>query len=138
MSGPDGPVPCRDEAALYRIFGLSYIPPELREHTGEFEAAAKDDLPDLIEIADITGVFHCHTTESDGADTLEDMANAAKALGLKYLGLADHSQSLTVANGLTPERVRRQQDAIDDLNKPLEGHPSVQGDGMRHSGRRPA
>jgi DNA polymerase (family X) len=121
LAGPDGPIPCHDEAALYKIFGLSYIPPELREHTGEFEAAAADDLPELIELADITGVFHCHTTYSDGADTLEDMAKAAKVLGLKYLGLADHSQSLTVANGLTPERVREQQSAIDDLNKRLKG-----------------
>ena len=121
MTGPDGPIPCRDEAALYKIFGLSYIPPELREHTGEFEAAADDDLPQLVELADITGVFHCHTTYSDGADTLEDMAKAAKMLGLKYLGLADHSQSLTVANGLTPERVREQQSAIDDLNNRLKG-----------------
>jgi DNA polymerase (family 10) len=121
LAGPDGPIPCADENALYRIFGLSYIPPELREHTGEFEAAANDDLPELIELADITGVFHCHTTYSDGADTLEDMAKAAKALGLKYLGLADHSQSLTVANGLNPDRVREQQSAIDDLNKRLKG-----------------
>ncbi len=121
LAGPDGPIKCRDEAALYKIFGLSFIPPELRENTGEFEAAAKDGLPDLVELADITGVFHCHTTYSDGADTLEDMAKAAKALGLKYLGLADHSQSLTVANGLNPDRVRHQQNAIDNLNKSLMG-----------------
>jgi DNA polymerase (family X) len=121
LAGGGGPTPCRDEAALYKIFGLSYIPPELRENTGEFEAAANDDLPELIELADVTGVFHCHTTYSDGADTLEDMAKAAKALGLKYLGLADHSQSLTIANGLTPDRVREQQSAIDDLNKRLKG-----------------
>ncbi len=121
LTGPDGPIACRDETALYKIFGLSYIPAELREHTGEFEAAANDNLPELIELADVTGVFHCHTTYSDGADTLEDMAKAAKALGLKYLGLADHSQSLTVANGLNPARVREQQSAIDDLNKHLKG-----------------
>ena len=114
-------VVCRDETELYRALDLSYVPPEMRENTGEIEAAEKDEVPVLVETADVTGVFHCHTTDSDGAATLEEMAKAAKALGLEYLGLADHSQSLTVANGLTPDRVRRQQEAIDALNKRLKG-----------------
>ncbi len=121
LAGPHKRVKCRDEAELYRAFDLAYIPPEMREHSGEIELAEKDEIPVLVETTDITGVFHCHTTDSDGADTLEDMAKAAKALGLKYLGLADHSQSLTVANGLSPDRVRRQQEAIDALNKKLKG-----------------
>ena len=121
LAGPDRKVACRDEAGLYRALGLPYIPPELREGHGEIEAAETDALPALLEQDDVTGVFHCHTTDSDGGDTLEDMAKAAKALGLKYLGLADHSQSLTVANGLSPDRVRRQQAAIDALNKRLRG-----------------
>jgi DNA polymerase (family 10) len=85
------------------------------------QAAAEDRLPTLVEAGDVKGVFHCHTVASDGKATLEEMAQAAKALGLKYLGVADHSQSLTVANGLSPERVRRQQEEIDALNKRLKG-----------------
>ena len=112
---------CKTEADIFRALGLSFIPPELREDTGEMEAAAKNEIPELVELADIRGVFHCHTTESDGSATLEEMAHAAKDLGLKYLGIGDHSQSLTVANGLTPARVRKQQVAIDALNGKLKG-----------------
>src|SRR6185503_6255746 len=85
------------------------------------DAAAEHRLPKLIDSDDVQGVFHCHTNWSDGAATLEEMALAAKKLGLKYLGLADHSQSLTVANGLSPERVRKQQAEIDALNGKLKG-----------------
>ncbi|HJT79403.1 MAG TPA: PHP domain-containing protein, partial [Gemmataceae bacterium] len=119
--GPDGPVPCKDEADIFRAVGLEYVPPELREDTGEIAAAEKDELPDLIELNDLRGTFHCHTNWSDGANTLEEMALAAREMGLKYLGIGDHSQSLTVANGLTPERVRRQQAEIDALNRRLKG-----------------
>ena len=121
LVGPDRRVACRDEADLFKALDLAYIPPELRENHGEIEAAEKGEIPLLVETDDIAGVFHCHTTDSDGADTLEGMAKAARALGLKYLGLADHSQSLTVANGLSPERARSQQEAIDALNKRLKG-----------------
>jgi DNA polymerase (family 10) len=121
LTGSDRTTKCKTEADIFGALGQSYIPPELREDTGEMEAAATDALPHLLELDDIRGVFHCHTTESDGAATLEEMARAAKALGLKYLGIGDHSQSLTVANGLTPARVRRQQAAIDALNEHLKG-----------------
>ncbi len=114
-------IPCKDEADIYRGLGLDWIPPELRENTGEIEAAETHHLPHLIETADIQGVFHCHTTYSDGANSLEEMALAAKALGLHYLGLGDHSQSLTIANGMKPERVREQQKQIDELNQKLKG-----------------
>src|SRR5260370_15464863 len=100
---------------------MEYIPPELREHPGEMEAAEKGPLPDLIEISDIKGVFHCHTTYSDGNNSVEDMALAAKALGLKYFGFGDHSQSLTVANGMSVERVRRQHAEIDAVAGRLKG-----------------
>jgi DNA polymerase (family 10) len=119
LAGPDRRISCREEADLFRALDLDYIPPELRENTGEIEAAAKGELPKLIEAGDIQGVFHCHTTYSDGRNSIEEMVQAAQALGLKYLGLADHSQSLTVANGLTPERVRQQQAEIDSINKRL-------------------
>ena len=121
LAGADRPAPIRDEADLYRALDLEYISPELRENVGEIEAAERGELPDLIEMSDVVGVFHNHTTDSDGGATLEEMAQAAKALGLKYLGLADHSQSLTVANGLSPERALRQQAAVDALNKKLKG-----------------
>jgi DNA polymerase (family 10) len=127
LAGPDHSVPCRDEADLYRAFDLTYIPPELRENTGEMDAAADGELPNLLEADDIQGVFHCHTTYSDGNNSVEEMALAAKALGLKYLGLADHSQSLTVANGLSPQRVRRQQAEIDAVNERLKGIKILKG-----------
>jgi DNA polymerase (family 10) len=84
-------------------------------------------IPKLVETADIRGVFHNHTTASDGKNSLEEMALAAKALGFEYLGIADHSQSLTIANGLSPERVKRQHDEIDQLNKRLKGIRLIKG-----------
>jgi len=121
LAGPERRIRARDEADIFRALDLAYIPPELRENTGELDAAAEGELPNLVEANDIQGVFHCHTTYSDGHNSVEEMALAAQALGLKYLGLADHSQSLTVANGLTPARVRQQQKEIDGVNKKLKG-----------------
>jgi DNA polymerase (family 10) len=121
LAGEDRSVSCKDEADIFRALDLSYIPPELREDTGEMEAAEKDALPRLIERADIQGLFHNHTTASDGVATLEEMARAAKAMGLSYLGIADHSQSLTIANGLSPERLREQIAEIDRLQKRIKG-----------------
>jgi DNA polymerase (family 10) len=121
MVGPQGTIPIKDEVAFFRKLEMEYVPPELREDTGEIDAAEKKQLPELIELGDLRGTFHCHTLWSDGHATLEEMAEAARALGLKYLGIADHSQSLTVANGLTPERVRKQQQEIDRLNERLTG-----------------
>jgi DNA polymerase (family 10) len=112
---------CKDEAEIFAALGLAYIPPEMREDTGEVEAAEKKEIPNLIELDDVQGVFHNHTRASDGSNSLEEMALAAKELGLKYLGIGDHSQSLMVANGLTPDRVRAQQKEIDALNKRLKG-----------------
>ncbi len=127
LAGPDRRVSCRNEADLFKALDLAYIPPELRENTGEMDAAADGDLPNLVEADDIKGVFHCHTTYSDGGNSVEEMALAAKALGLKYLGLADHSQSLTVANGLSPQRVRQQQAEIDAVNRRLKGFTIFKG-----------
>jgi DNA polymerase (family 10) len=121
FAGPDRTVKVKDEADIYTALGLDYVPPELREDTGEVAAAEQHRLPGLVDVSDIKGVFHNHTNYSDGGATLEEMALAAKALGLKYLGIADHSQSLTIANGLTPERVRQQQNEIDKLNARLSG-----------------
>ncbi|MFN4260941.1 MAG: DNA polymerase/3'-5' exonuclease PolX [Gemmataceae bacterium] len=127
LAGAQRSIPCKTEADLFRALDLDYIPPELREDTGEIAAAEKHQLPKLIEVDQIQGVFHCHTTWSDGAASLEDMAHAAQKLGLKYLGIGDHSQSLTVANGLTPERVKQQQADIDVLNNKLTGIQLLKG-----------
>lgn len=121
LANDERSVKCQDEADIFKALGLNYIPPEMREDTGEMDLAEKGPLPRLVEAGDIQGLFHNHTTYSDGEATLEEMAAAAKAMGLTYLGIADHSQSLTVANGLSPERLRRQLAEIDALNKKLKG-----------------
>ncbi len=121
LSSPDKKVRCKEEKDIYQALGLEYVPPELREDTGEIAAAETKSLPTLLEAEQIQGVFHNHTTWSDGSASLEEMALAAKKLGYKYLGIADHSQSLTVANGLTPARVKQQQDEMDALNAKLKG-----------------
>lgn len=112
---------CRTEEEIYKALDLDFVVPELREDTGEIEAAESRSLPKLLEASDIRGVFHNHTTASDGTASLKDMALAAKALGFEYFGVGDHSRSLTVANGLTPERVKAQWDEIDGLNQSLKG-----------------
>ncbi len=111
----------REEAELYRALDLDFIPPELRENCGEFEAASSGKLPRLIELENLRGTFHCHTTASDGHNTLEEMATAAQALGLQYLGIADHSRSSIQAHGLDAARLRAQIAAIKKLNADHEG-----------------
>ncbi len=106
----------RSEEELFAQLGLSYIPPELREGAGEIEAAEQGKLPRLIELGDLRGAFHCHTTASDGRNTLAEMAAAAAALGWEYLGLADHSKSSVQANGLNEERLLRQAQEIRAIN----------------------
>ncbi|HEX8203084.1 MAG TPA: DNA polymerase/3'-5' exonuclease PolX [Isosphaeraceae bacterium] len=116
LEGPDGPVACASEAELFAAVGLHPIPPELRDEAGAIERAAAGPLPALVERADLTGTFHCHTDWSDGGASLAEMAAAARARGLAYLGIADHSRSAGYAGGLSVDRVRRQWDAIDALN----------------------
>ena len=111
----------RDEADLYRAVDLDFIAPELRENSGEFEAAEKYSLPRLIEQENLRGTFHCHTTASDGHNTLEEMAQAAQMLGLEYLGIADHSRSSIQARGLDEAKLRAQIAAIRKLNKKFDG-----------------
>jgi DNA polymerase (family X) len=119
LTGPDGPIACRDEAELFAALGLAEIPPELREDAGEIEAAEAGTLPTLVELGDLTGTFHCHTDWSDGAATLAQMAEAARRVGLHYLGIADHSRSAAYAGGLSIERVHAQWVEIDALNASL-------------------
>lgn len=120
-------VHAKSEKDIYRHFGLDYIPPELREDLGEFEAAAARKLPVLIEERDIRGTFHCHTNYSDGANTVTEMAEAARALGWEYLGLADHSKVAAYANGLDETRVRKQQKEIDAVNQNLKNFRILKG-----------
>ena len=111
----------RDEAELYRALDLDFIPPELRENCGEFAAAEKHLLPRLLEQENLRGTFHCHTTASDGHNTLEEMAQAAQGLGLEYLGIAEHSRSSIQAHGLDAAKLRAQVAAIRRLNQKFDG-----------------
>jgi len=106
----------KNERELFAALGLSFIPPELREGLGEIEAAERGELPRLVELGDLRGTFHCHTTASDGRNTLAEMVAAAEALGWEYFGIADHSKSSFQANGLTEERLLKQVEEIAALN----------------------
>ena len=115
-SGPKS-LPAKTEADLFKALGLAFIPPELREGLGEIEAAEQGKLPELVTDADIRGVFHNHTTASDGHNTLEEMTAAAEALGFDYLGIADHSKSSFQARGLDEARLEAQIVEIRRLNE---------------------
>lgn len=104
------------ERDLYAHLGLAYCEPELREGAGEVDTAARDALPELIERRDLVGALHCHSQYSDGGSSIADMANAARAQGLSYLGVSDHSQSNTYAGGLSRDAILSQHDEIDALN----------------------
>jgi DNA polymerase (family 10) len=104
------------ETELFAALGLRFIPPELREGLGEIEVAERGEFPRLIEVKDVRGAFHNHTTESDGRNTLAEMTAAAGALGWEYLGIADHSKASFQANGLDEARLRRQIAEIHALN----------------------
>ena len=109
------------EAEIYEALGLSYIPPELRQD-GTSVAAAKDNtLPDLVEFADLRGDLHAHTDWSDGRNTLQEMVAAAKAEGLEYFAITDHSVSSTVANGLDQKRLLEQVKQVRAFNAEIEG-----------------
>ncbi len=112
-------IQCRSEGEVYASLGLPFIPPELREGRGEVESAREGRLPRLIELADLRGDLHVHSDWSDGKSTMESMALAARRRGLEYLCFSDHSQSLAMTGGLTPDRVRRQIEEIQDLDARL-------------------
>ncbi|MBD0253467.1 MAG: DNA polymerase/3'-5' exonuclease PolX [Rubrobacter sp.] len=109
--------PVATERDLYSRLGLSYIPPELREDTGEIEAADAGSLPELVSTGDVRGDLHVHTNYSDGKGTIESMAEAAIELGYEYLVFCDHSQSLRVANGLSPGRLREKLEAVREADE---------------------
>ncbi len=119
---PDAATPPQidQESDIYRAMGLDYIAPELRENLGEFAAAENGMLPELIEWHNLRGTFHVHTTASDGRASLSAMAEAARDLGLQYLGISDHSRSSVQANGLTIDRLAKQRGEIAVLNATFE------------------
>jgi DNA polymerase (family 10) len=113
------------EEEVYGTVDLPYIPPELREDRGEIDAAREGKLPRLVERSDIRGDLHAHTKETDGHNSLREMAEAAAEQGYDYLAITDHSQHLSVAKGLDEKRLARQIEAIDRLNEDLEGRITV-------------
>ena len=110
------PLKLKDEKELHKALGLAFIPPELREDSGEIAAAEKDELPDLLTRDQIRGCLHNHTLASDGQDSLSSMAQAAAEQGLEWLGIADHSKSSFQANGLDAKRLEKQIEEIRLLN----------------------
>ena len=113
---------CSDESEIYKNLDMHWVPPEMREDMGEIEAASlsRSSMPKLINPEDIKGAFHNHTVYSDGANTLEEMAQAAQSLGWQYLGIADHSETLNIGGrtiGIPSSLVSEQQSEITKLNQ---------------------
>ncbi|MFY0593967.1 DNA polymerase/3'-5' exonuclease PolX [Roseivirga sp.] len=111
--------PYGSEEEIYAAAGMEYILPELREGTFELEAAKKNELPKLVEMGDLKGILHNHSTYSDGKHSLDQMATYCKELGYEYLGICDHSKSAFYANGLNEDRIIAQHEEIDRLNEKL-------------------
>src|SRR5436305_2245285 len=114
-------IPCKDEADIYAALGMAYIEPELREDTGEIEAAIHGTLPKLVQMSDLRGVLHVHSTWSDGQNTIREMVEATIARGYQYLVITDHSKVAAYAGGLSEDALRRQHEEIDLLNKEYAG-----------------
>lgn len=117
----------KTEKDVYSALDLPWFPPEIREDRREFEWAESGKLPKLIELDDLIGDLHMHTDATDGKNTLEEMVAAARARGLKYVAITDHSQRVSMANGLTPSRCRKQWEAIDRMNETLHGFKILKG-----------
>jgi DNA polymerase (family 10) len=121
-------LPIKDEAEIYALLGLQYVPPELREDWGEIEAAKAHTLPkSLLEGRDIRGNIHSHTTWSDGRNSLLEMANEALAMGLTYFTVTEHSQSSSYAGGLSIDDLKRQWDEIDKVQEQVKGLTLLKG-----------
>jgi DNA polymerase (family 10) len=121
LSWEGAPVPCADEGAFYNALGLAFVPPELREGTGEVALAAAGALPRLVERADLKGFVHCHTAYSDGANTVAEIAAACHAAGYQYVGISDHSEASAYAGGLSKDALGRQHEEIDTYNRASPG-----------------
>lgn len=123
----DEPVAGRTEEDVYAALGLPYIEPELREDRGELDAAEAGALPRLVRLEDLRGDLQSHTTETDGRDTLEAMAEAARALGHEYFAITDHSKRVSMARGMDAKRLRAHARRIDALNETMEGITLLKG-----------
>jgi len=117
----------RTEEELFNALGMQYIPPELREDSGEIEAAKKRTLPALIDLKEIKGDLHMHSNYTDGTASIEEMARAAKKLGYKYIAITDHSRSTKVAGGLNEKELLEQMGEIDRINKKMSGFKILKG-----------
>jgi DNA polymerase (family 10) len=117
----------KDEEDVYRILGLPFIPPEMREDTGEIEAALKGRLPKLIELKDIKGDIHVHSKWSDGSHDFDELAEEARKRGYEYIAITDHSKGLGIARGLTAERLIEQKKELDSFNKKSKGFKFLSG-----------
>jgi DNA polymerase (family X) len=117
----------KEEEDIYRILGLPYIPPELREDTGEIEAALGGGLPKLVHLSDIKGDLHVHTKRSDGSHDFDELIEAAKTYGYEYIAITDHSKGLGIAHGLSEERLMEEKKEIVALNKKLKGFKLLAG-----------
>ncbi|HKK99975.1 MAG TPA: DNA polymerase/3'-5' exonuclease PolX, partial [Desulfotignum sp.] len=115
------------EKQIYEVLDLAFVVPELREHTGEIKAAEQDRLPRLIQLQDIKGDLHAHTTETDGLADLEEMVQTAQDMGYKYLAITDHSVMVRIANGMDARRLEKQIETIDALNDHLENFRVLKG-----------
>jgi DNA polymerase (family 10) len=113
------PVAAASEEEVYGALGLDWIPPELRENLGEIEGAAQRELPRLVELADIRGDLHMHTTASDGHNSIREMAEAALALGYGYIAITDHSKNLAMTNGLDEKRALEQIERIREVDRQM-------------------
>ncbi len=111
----------KSESEIYSLFGMPYVEPELRENTGEIEAALRGELPDPVEVKDIRGDFHVHTEESDGYLLLKDIAGAARRKRYEYIAITDHSKSLKIANGLSEKRLLKSIEKVRDFNRRYKG-----------------
>jgi DNA polymerase (family 10) len=120
-------IKCRDEEDIFKHLGLAYIPPELREDFGEFEIAEKGEIPELVEEKDIKGIFHVHSTYSDGTVGLEEMVKSAQKLGYEYVGISEHSKSAGYANGLNEAKLKQWHKEIDKLSKKIKGIKILKG-----------
>lgn len=118
---PANLVPCKDEHEFYAALGLDYIEPELREDMGEIEAAAQHQLPNLVQVSDLKGVLHAHSTWSDGHNSIREMVEACLQRGFTYLGITDHSKAAAYAGGLNEEALKRQHEEIEKLQAEYQG-----------------
>jgi DNA polymerase (family 10) len=110
-------IKCKDEEDIFKVFGMSYIPPELRENNGELEEALEGGIPELVTVGDLRGIIHVHSNYSDGSNSIEELVLYCKEKGYSYMGISDHSQTAYYAGGLTVDDIKRQHEEIDRLNE---------------------